>query len=255
MGILAVFSVLSPLSALAAVIPINQVQSGSLIRGTTFSAVYYLGRDGFRYVFPNAQTYFTWYANFDSVKFVSDSDLAKIQIGGNVTYRPGSRMVKINSDPKVYAVDENGSLRWVMSEELAILLYGTSWNTMIDDVPDAFFGNYRSGANVETASDFIPASASASATDIGADKHLKSATVLNISDNAFDNASVTIKAGTPVRWFNNGIEKHTATATDLSWGTGTIQPGGNFARYFNSAGTYTFFCSYRPEMKATIVVE
>ena len=253
----AILAVLSPSSVLAAttVTPISQVQSGSLIRGTTFAAVYYLGRDGFRYVFPNDKTYFTWYANFDSVKFVSDADLAKIQIGGNVTYRPGSRMVKINSDPKVYAVDENGALRWMMTEEIAIGTYGASWNTMIDDVPDAFFGNYRAGSNVESAADFVPADVSASTPDINDDKRLKAATVLNISDDSFDNASVTIKAGSPVRWFNNGASKHTATATDLSWGTGTISAGGNFARYFNEAGTYTFFCSYHPEMKATVIVE
>ena len=239
----------------ATVTPLVQIQPGSLIRGTTFAAVYYLGRDGYRYVFPNDKTYFTWYANFSSVKFVSDADLAKIQIGGNVTYRPGSRMVKINSDPKVYAVDEGGSLRWVTSEEIAIGMYGADWNTMIDDVPDAFFGNYRTGSNVETTSDFDPAAASASTDSIDEDKHLKAATVLNVSDNSYDNTSVTIKAGTAVRWFNNGANKHTATATDLSWGTGTISPGGNFARYFNDAGTYTYFCSYHPEMTATIIVE
>lgn len=255
--IAAILLILSPSASLAAtsVTPIVQIQSGSLIRGTTFAAVYYLGRDGFRYVFPNAQTYFTWYADFNSVKFVSDADLAKIQIGGNVTYRPGSRMVKINSNPKVYAVDEDGSLRWVMSEEIAIGLYGSAWNMKIDDVPDAFFGNYRSGANVESAADFDPTSVSASVPDINDDKRLKSATVLNISDDSFDNASVTIKAGSPVRWFNNGASKHTATATDLSWGTGTISAGGNFARYFDEPGTYSFFCSYHPEMKAQIIVE
>jgi plastocyanin len=164
-------------------------------------------------------------------------------------------MIKINSDPKVYAVDENGELRWVMSEEIAIDLYGTSWNTMIDDVPDAFFGNYRIGPNVERADDFVPSDAAASAENISQDKSLKSATVLNVSDDSYDNASVTIKAGTAVRWFNNGTSKHTATGNDLSWGTGTIQSGGNFARYFHAPGTYEFFCSYHPEMKATLIVE
>ena len=79
---------------------IDDVGSDSLIRGETFSAVYYMGADGFRYVFPNSNTYFTWYDDFDAVKMISDSDLATIQIGGNVTYRPGSSMIKIQSDPK-----------------------------------------------------------------------------------------------------------------------------------------------------------
>ena len=239
----------------ASLTPFTGLQSGDLVRGQTFAAVYYLGRDGFRYVFPNDKTYFTWYANFNTVKWVSDADLAKLQIGGNVTYKPGSKMVKINSDPKVYAVDQNGELRWVTTEEIAIALYGASWNTKIDDVPDAFFGNYRKGGDVETASDFVPSDAGASSPDINHDKDLKAATVLNISDDGYDNASVTVKAGTPVRWYNMGGVNHTATADDLTWGTGTISPNGNFARYFNDVGTYSFFDSYHPSLTATLVVE
>ncbi len=235
--------------------PLANLQSGDLVRGQTFAAVYYLGRDGFRYVFPNDKTYFTWYVNFDTVKWVSDADLATLQIGGNVTYRPGVRMAKINSDPKVYAVDKSGELRWVTSEAIAIALYGSAWNTKIDDVPDAFFGNYQMGGDIERAEDFAPADASGDATDINHDKELRAATVLNISDDGYDNASVTIKAGTPVRWFNTGLQKHTATAADLSWGTGTILPDGNFARYFREPGTYEFFDSYHPTLTATLVVE
>lgn len=239
----------------ATLTPMNRVESGMLIRGETFAAVYYMGKDGFRYVFPNDKTYFTWYSHFDDVVWVSDADLAKIQLGGNVTYKPGVRMIKINSDPKVYAVDAGGRLRWVTSEAMAISMYGSAWNTKIDDVPDAFFGNYQAGSDIEIAGDFDPASASSTVDDINDDKGLRAATVLNISDNSYDNASVTIKAGAAVRWFNNGENKHTATASDLSWGTGTIQPDGNFARYFREPGTYTYFCSYHPTMTATLIVE
>ena len=119
----------------------TSVSSGDLIRGTSFSAVYYMGTDGFRYVFPNDKTYFTWYSDFDDVKFLSDADLAKIQMGGNVTYKPGVKMIKINSDPKTYAVSAGGELRHVGSEALAVSLYGSTWNTKIDDVPDGFFSN------------------------------------------------------------------------------------------------------------------
>jgi len=101
-----------PLSAQAAVLPLAQIQPGDLIRGTSFPAVYYYGRDGFRYVFPNDKAYFTWYSDFSSVKWISDADMGKVQIGGNVTYRPGVKMIKINSDPKTYAISRGGKLRW-----------------------------------------------------------------------------------------------------------------------------------------------
>jgi len=104
--------------------------SGSLIKGS-LPAVYYCGSDGKRYVFTNDKAYSTWYSDFSSVMTISDADLASIQIGGNVTYRPGVKMLKITSDPKVYAVAHGGTLRHVPSEACAVSLYGSTWNKMI----------------------------------------------------------------------------------------------------------------------------
>lgn len=121
-------------------------EANTLIKGKSSAAVYFCGLDGKRYVFPNQQTYMTWYQNFDGVKTITDEALAKVTIGGAVTYRPGTRMIKITTDPKVYAVSSNGELRPIASEEVARRLYGSDWNKMIDDVSDAYFVNYRVGA-------------------------------------------------------------------------------------------------------------
>src|SRR3989339_1796433 len=126
----------------AATVSIDDLNAGDLIRGQAVSAVYYYGEDGFRYVFPNDKTYFTWYSDFDDVRWISDTDLGKIQIGGNVTYKPGVKMIKINTDPRVYVVTKGGVLHHVDDEATATSMYGSSWNRMIDDVPDGFFSNY-----------------------------------------------------------------------------------------------------------------
>jgi hypothetical protein len=146
---------LLPLLLLLLLIPIDSyaTQAGDLIKlpndgdleTTHDSAVYYVGSDGKRYVFPNSKVYFSWYANFDTVKEVSQSEISSLPIGGNVTYRPGTRLVKIISDPKVYAVEPGGVLRPIGSETVAKALYGNSWNKIIDDVPDAYFVNYTIG--------------------------------------------------------------------------------------------------------------
>jgi plastocyanin len=234
---------------------LDDIEAGDLIRGENFSAVYYFGEDGFRYVFPNDKTYYTWYEDFDDVNWISDGDLGTIQIGGNVTYKPGSKMIKINSDPKTYAVGEGGSLHWVSTEDVAIALYGSTWNQQIDDVSDGFFSNYSVSWHIEDADEYDTAGLQNSVKDINDDKNLSEATVIGINDNSFSNSSVTIQAGTAVRWENNGTNKHTATSDDLDWGTGTLQSGGDFSRYFDEPGTYTYFCSYHPSMTATIVVE
>lgn len=123
-------------------------QSGSLIKGSRPS-VYFCGKDGKRYVFPNERIFFTWYNNFSTVKTLADTVLAEIALGGNVTYKPGIRMIKIQTDPKTYAVARNGLLRWVKTEEAARRIYGDDWNKKIDDVPDAFFFNYKIGDPIE----------------------------------------------------------------------------------------------------------
>src|SRR3989344_2277959 len=96
-------------------------------------AVYYLGGDSKRYVFPNEKTYKTWYANFSSVQVVSQTEMSSYPIGGNVTYRPGVKLVKITTDPKVYAVSSNGTLHWVMTGAVAEAIYGVAWSTMVED--------------------------------------------------------------------------------------------------------------------------
>lgn len=125
----------------------------SLIKNS-HSIVYYYGADGFRYVFPNVKTYKSWFSDFSEVITVSDEDLAKIPLKGNVTYRPGVKMVKIQSNPKVYAVGKGGKLRWIKTEALAEQLYGADWNTKIDDIPVTFFTNYEEGEPIEDETEY-----------------------------------------------------------------------------------------------------
>lgn len=122
--------------------------SGSLVKSTSTSAVYYCGANGKRYVFPNDRIYFTWYSDFKTVTTVTAEQLAAIPLGGNVTYRPGVKMVKIESVPNVYAVDKGGMLRWITTPTIATALYGKNWAKQVDDLSIAFFGNYKTGEPV-----------------------------------------------------------------------------------------------------------
>jgi hypothetical protein len=125
-------------------------ESGALIKLSESDTLYYCGADSKRYYFPNDKIFFTWYDDFDEVEIISASTMAEIPLGGNVTYRPGSKMIKIQTDPKVYAVEKGGTLRHVISEEIAEELYGQNWKEQIDDIPDSFFVNYRIGEVVSS---------------------------------------------------------------------------------------------------------
>ncbi len=123
---------------------------GDLIKSGLSSAVYYYGSDGKRHVFPNEKTYKSWYADFSNIKTVTNSQLQGIALGKNVTIRPGTVLVKIQTDPKVYAVEPGGLLRWVPTEARAITLYGSNWAQKIIDVPVVFWGDYTFGSDITT---------------------------------------------------------------------------------------------------------
>jgi len=52
----------------------------------------------------------------------------------------------------------------------------------------------------------------------------------------------------------HGAANHTATASDGSFDTGTIAPGGSGSVTFNTPGTYSYFCAIHPDMTGTITV-
>lgn len=238
------------------------VTAGDLIRGTTFSAVYYMGVDGLRYVFPNEKTYITWYhdsswqPDFSEVVTISDADLADIQMGGNVTYRPGVKMLKINSKKDVYVVTQGGVLHHVDSEALATELYGSDWARDIDDVPDAYFNNYTvSDESVEDLGNWSPAEETAAVPSIAEDKNLLAPEYIEISDNGYDPIDVTICVNQNVKFTNTGDDKHTATSDDLTWGTGTLQSGDSYIRKFTEEDTVTFYDGYDSSNTGAIYVE
>lgn len=122
--------------------------AGSLIRTPSVSSVYYCGSDGKRYVFPNLQTYSTWYDDFSTVQEISLEDISKITLGRNVTYRPGVKLVKIQTNPHVYAVDRKGTLRLMITPAIAEKYYGADWRSKVEDIPDSFFNDYKIGNSV-----------------------------------------------------------------------------------------------------------
>ncbi len=146
--------------------------NGHLIKGTSYTTVYYLGPDGKRYVFPNEKTYLSWFNTFSHVKQIADAELMKTPLGGNVTYKPGSRLIKIETAPNVYVVTRGGIIRWLKTEEVAEQLYGKDWPKRVDDMPDSFFTNYREGQTILSFNDFSPSAEEQNTTSIDQDKGL-----------------------------------------------------------------------------------
>lgn len=119
--------------------------AGDLIKCPDFSSVYYLAEDGGRYVFQNEKSYLTWYEDFSEVKTISCDDLSALPLAGVVHYQPGTRLLKLQTNPTVYYVEPNGVLRAITSENQAKNLFGDDWADRVDDLPDSFFPQYEVG--------------------------------------------------------------------------------------------------------------
>ncbi len=125
--------------------PVQAAGARDLIQCPEFSSVYYLAEDGKRYVFPNEGIYYSWYPDFSDVVTISCESLASFPLGERIQYRAGTRLLKIPSVPTVYAVESDGVLRPIPSEEAAKDLYGDDWADRVDDLPETFFGGYEIG--------------------------------------------------------------------------------------------------------------
>lgn len=133
-------------AALPASATVMGVSSGDLIKLKGDRTVYYFDKEWHRRPFPNQRVYESWYRDFSGVKELTAEEMADIRLGSPVVYRPGTRLIKIPSIPKVYAVEPGGVLRWIETEAVAKALYGDNWSKRVDDVSEAFFTNYKEGA-------------------------------------------------------------------------------------------------------------
>jgi hypothetical protein len=151
--------VMNPKDAVAHINTINAGDFfGSLIRGLE-SQIYWVSRiDGGRHVFPNKDILRSWYPSVSdvSITYVPSETLVSLPLRGNVTYRPGSRLLKTKYDTKIYAVSKGSVLRWVSNPAILPLIYGKNWQNNIDILPDYLACNYVIGSDIVMASDYNP---------------------------------------------------------------------------------------------------
>jgi len=143
-----ILATLIPFGAKAATI-----YPGDLIKSPSFSSVYYYSDDGKRHAFPSESVFYSWYDGFEDIRIITDEELGSIVLGKNVTMRPGTKLIKVMTDPKVYAVDGR-NLRPISTEAVAESIWGSNWAKNVVDISDVFFTNYGAGEIIDSTDDY-----------------------------------------------------------------------------------------------------
>jgi plastocyanin len=80
---------------------------------------------------------------------------------------------------------------------------------------------------------------------------------VDIRDFSFAPDPIEVAVGDTITWTNQDPVPHTATATERDvLQSGAISPdGGSFSQTFETAGEFSYFCEFHPNMEGTIVVE
>lgn len=124
------------------------LKPGDLIRGEHYDTVYVITDDLRRRPFWDAQSFESWGHDWDGVTWVTDATLPCFPLDAPILPKPGTVLVKIQSNPRVYSIDNNDTLRWIPNEQVAEILYGSDWADYIIDIEPTIFGRFQMGVDL-----------------------------------------------------------------------------------------------------------
>jgi preprotein translocase subunit SecA len=78
---------------------------------------------------------------------------------------------------------------------------------------------------------------------------------IEMDDDIFRPAQLTVAAGTKVTWVNRGSKAHTVVSNDKLFDSGLVNVGGEFSHTFAAPGTYSYHCAPHVKMIGQIVVK
>jgi plastocyanin len=78
---------------------------------------------------------------------------------------------------------------------------------------------------------------------------------IEMSDDVFKPAQLTVPVGTKVTWINRGTKAHTVVGNDKLFDSGLVDVNGQFSHTYTSPGSYPYHCAPHPKMIGLIVVK
>ncbi len=78
---------------------------------------------------------------------------------------------------------------------------------------------------------------------------------VKIDNFSFSPATITVPAGTTVRWTNRDDIPHTVVSDDQKFQSKALDTDDQYSYTFTKPGTYGYFCSIHPKMTGKVVVQ
>lgn len=79
---------------------------------------------------------------------------------------------------------------------------------------------------------------------------------MDIKNFAFGLTPLTVSVGTKITWTNQDTAPHTVTSvTGTELNSAKLAKGQSYSHTFTKAGTYDYYCTVHPNMKATVIVQ
>jgi plastocyanin len=75
-----------------------------------------------------------------------------------------------------------------------------------------------------------------------------------IQNMAFNPSTITVTAGTTIKWTNKDNATHTVTSNSSLFDSGNISNGNTYSHQFATTGSFPYHCSIHSSMTATVVV-
>jgi len=120
---------------------IDEVEKGKIIELSDNGSLYYLAKDGKRYIFPNKDSYNSWFVGISPSTSYTLEEIQKYPLGGNVGIKPGN-LIQTPTDYNLYLVLKGEKLS-IIDKNLIEKIYGKKYKNFIITVPNYYFTNYK----------------------------------------------------------------------------------------------------------------
>ena len=101
----------------------------------------------------------------------------------------------------------------------------------------------------------LPATGSGQSTATALQEAKAAPVEVKIDNFSFSPATITVPAGTTVRWTNRDDIPHTVVSDKEIFKSKTLDTDDQFSYTFTKPGTYDYFCSIHPKMTGKVVVQ